>query len=183
MIYLYITKILLLMSGEERGDDKREKRRTVSKRLHAFPGGSVVKNLPANAGDTGLFPGLGRSHMMQNHQTHARQLLSLESRSHNYWSPCICSPCFSIRKATTVRSSRTATKNSFHLQQLEKKKSWKTQHNQKSTLKKLFAVVPVGKDGGLGEGVGIEGGRYGLGPIWGWVMDWIADGRVDGVLI
>ena len=28
-----------------------------------FPGGSVVKNLPANAGDTGLIPGPGRSHM------------------------------------------------------------------------------------------------------------------------
>ena len=26
-----------------------------------FPGGSVVKNLPANAGDTGLMPGLERS--------------------------------------------------------------------------------------------------------------------------
>ena len=26
-----------------------------------FPGGSVVKNLPANAGDTGLIPGSGRS--------------------------------------------------------------------------------------------------------------------------
>ena len=26
-----------------------------------FPGGSVVKNLPANAGDVGLIPGLGRS--------------------------------------------------------------------------------------------------------------------------
>ena len=25
-----------------------------------FPGGSVVKNLPANAGDLGLIPGLGR---------------------------------------------------------------------------------------------------------------------------
>ena len=25
-----------------------------------FPGGSVVKNLPANAGDAGLIPGLGR---------------------------------------------------------------------------------------------------------------------------
>ena len=28
-----------------------------------FPGGTVVKNLPANAGDTGSRPGLGRSHM------------------------------------------------------------------------------------------------------------------------
>ena len=26
-----------------------------------FPGGSVVKNPPVNAGDTGLIPGLGRS--------------------------------------------------------------------------------------------------------------------------
>ena len=26
-----------------------------------FPGGSVVRNLPANVGDVGLIPGLGRS--------------------------------------------------------------------------------------------------------------------------
>ena len=26
-----------------------------------FPGSSVVKNLPANSGDAGLIPGLGRS--------------------------------------------------------------------------------------------------------------------------
>ena len=28
-----------------------------------FPGGAVVENLPANAGDTGSSPGLGRSRM------------------------------------------------------------------------------------------------------------------------
>ena len=28
-----------------------------------FPSGAVVENLPANAGDTGSSPGLGRSHM------------------------------------------------------------------------------------------------------------------------
>ena len=28
-----------------------------------FPGGTVVKNPPANAGDVGLCPGPGRSHM------------------------------------------------------------------------------------------------------------------------
>ena len=39
------------------------------KRMHLkfiyqdFPGGTVVKNLPANAGDTGSSPGPGRSHM------------------------------------------------------------------------------------------------------------------------
>ena len=30
-----------------------------------FPGGAVVKNPSANAGDAGLSPGLGRSHMPQ----------------------------------------------------------------------------------------------------------------------
>ena len=30
-----------------------------------FPGGAVVKNLPANAGDMGSSPGPGRSHMLQ----------------------------------------------------------------------------------------------------------------------
>ena len=30
-----------------------------------FPGGTMVKNLPANAGDTGSSPGLGISHMLQ----------------------------------------------------------------------------------------------------------------------
>jgi len=29
--------------------------------MGGFPCGSVVKNLPANAGDVGLIPGLGRS--------------------------------------------------------------------------------------------------------------------------
>ena len=31
--------------------------------FQGFPGGTVVENLPANAGDTGSSPGLGRSHM------------------------------------------------------------------------------------------------------------------------
>ena len=30
-----------------------------------FPGGSMVKNLPANAGDLGLIPGLGRYNLPQ----------------------------------------------------------------------------------------------------------------------
>ena len=31
--------------------------------IKGFPGGSVVKNLPANAGDMGSVPGLGGSHV------------------------------------------------------------------------------------------------------------------------
>ena len=30
-----------------------------------FPGGAVVKNPPAKAGDTGSRPGLGRSHILR----------------------------------------------------------------------------------------------------------------------
>ena len=30
-----------------------------------FPGGPVIKKLPANSGDTGSIPGLGRSHIPQ----------------------------------------------------------------------------------------------------------------------
>ena len=33
--------------------------------LGDFPDGTVVKNLPASAGDMGSSPGLGRSHMPQ----------------------------------------------------------------------------------------------------------------------
>ena len=35
------------------------------KNLLGFPGGAVVESLPANAGDAGLSPGLGRSHMLR----------------------------------------------------------------------------------------------------------------------
>ena len=36
---------------------------TFKKNDQGFPGGAVVKNLPANAGDTGSIPGPGRSYM------------------------------------------------------------------------------------------------------------------------
>ena len=35
----------------------------LKKYFQDFPGGVVVKNLPANAGDTGSIPGSGGSHM------------------------------------------------------------------------------------------------------------------------
>ena len=40
-----------------------------------FPGGVVVENLPANAGDTGSSPGLGRSHMLWSNEARVPQLL------------------------------------------------------------------------------------------------------------
>ena len=41
----------------------------------------MVKNPPANAGDTGLILGLGRFHMTQNNSACVPQLLSLYSRA------------------------------------------------------------------------------------------------------
>ena len=59
-----------------------------------FPGGAVVKNPPANAGDTGSIPGPGRSHMPRSNWVLAPQLLSLRSRGRK---PQLLSP----RAATT----------------------------------------------------------------------------------
>ena len=54
--------------------------------VEGFPGGAVVNNLPANAGDMGSSPGLGRSHMPRSNEAREPQLLSLSARamSHNY---------------------------------------------------------------------------------------------------
>ena len=57
---------------------------TVSKTLMEakdIPGGSVVKNLPAVAGDTDLIPGPGRPSMSWSNEAHVPQLLSLCSRA------------------------------------------------------------------------------------------------------
>ena len=54
----------------------------ISKYSWGFPGGAVVKNLPANAGDTGSNPGPGTSHMPQSNKAHAPLILSLCSRAH-----------------------------------------------------------------------------------------------------
>ena len=53
-----------------------------------FPGGSVVKNPPTNAGDTSI-PALGRSNVLWSNRAHALQLLSLWSRA---WEPHLPSP-------------------------------------------------------------------------------------------
>ena len=78
--------------------------------IEGFPGGAVVENLPANAGDTGSSPGLGRSHMPQSNWAHEPQLLSLR----------VWSLCSATREAAIVRGPRTAMKSGPHLPQLEK---------------------------------------------------------------
>ena len=42
-----------------------------------FPGDTVDKNLPANAGDLGLIRAPGRFYMLRSNQAHVPQILSL----------------------------------------------------------------------------------------------------------
>ena len=84
-----------------------------------FPGGTVVENLPANAGDTGSSPGLGRSHMPQSDWAREPQLLSLH----------VWSLCSATREAAMMRSPRTAMKSGPRLQQLEKALAQKRRPN------------------------------------------------------
>ena len=53
----------------------------IKRKVRDFPGGTVVKNPPANAGDTGSIPGLGRFHMPQSNSARVPQLLNLCSRA------------------------------------------------------------------------------------------------------
>ena len=61
----------------------------------------MVKNLPANAEDTGTSPGPGRSHMPQSNETRAPQLLSLHSRARE---PQLLSPHATTTEARTPRA-------------------------------------------------------------------------------
>ena len=83
-----------------------------------FPGGAVVKNPPASAGDMGSSPGLGRSHMLRNNWARAPQLLSLHSRA--------CEPqLLSLRAAATE-----ARKPRARAPQQEKPPQWEV-HSEK----------------------------------------------------
>ena len=79
----------------------------------------MVENLPANAGDTGSSPGLGRSHMPQNSWAREPQLLSLR----------VWSLCSTTREVVIMRGPRTAMKSGPHLPQLEKAVSQKRRPN------------------------------------------------------
>ncbi|KAJ8787207.1 hypothetical protein J1605_005793 [Eschrichtius robustus] len=84
-----------------------------------FPGGAVVENLPANAGNTGSSPGLGRSHMPRSNWAREPQLLSLR----------VWSPCSATREAAIVRGPRTVMKSGPRSLQLEKALAQKRRSN------------------------------------------------------
>ena len=70
-------------------------------KLWDFPGSAVVKNLPANAGNTGSSPGLGRSHMPRNNKACEPQLLSLCPRARE---PQLLKP---VRLESVLRNKRS----------------------------------------------------------------------------
>ena len=66
---------------EQRGVEVKLRRKNEFKlKERASPGGSVVRNSPANAEDSGSIPDLGRSHTPRSNQVCAPQLLNLCSR-------------------------------------------------------------------------------------------------------
>ena len=73
--------------------------------MGAFPGGSVIKNSPANTGGMGSIPGPGRSHMQWSNQVYASQQLSLCSRARE--SQLLFS---ATREATVMRNLITTTR-------------------------------------------------------------------------
>ena len=91
----------------------------IQKESWGFPGGAVVENLPANAGDTGSSPGLGRSHMPRSNWARKLQLLSLR----------VWSLCSATREAAIVRGPRAVMKSGPRLPQLEKALAQKRRPN------------------------------------------------------
>ena len=81
--------------------------------------GAVVENLPANAGDTGSSPGLGRSHRPRSNWAREPQLLSLS----------VWSLCSATREGAIVRGLHAAMKSGPHLPQLEKALAQKRRPN------------------------------------------------------
>ena len=84
-----------------------------------FPGGAAVESLPANAGDAGSSPGLGRSHMPQSDWAREPQLLSLR----------VWSLCSATGEAAVVGGPRTAMKRGLRLPQLERALAQKRRPN------------------------------------------------------
>ena len=75
--------------------------------IRDFPGGPVVKNSPANEGDTGSIPDLGRCHMLRGNEACGPQLLS--PRTAMIEAHGLQIPRSATREATPMRSPRTTT--------------------------------------------------------------------------
>ena len=79
-----------------------------------LPGGSVVKNLPANAGDTGSIPGPGRCHMPRGNEVCVPQPLGLCSGARCNWrvAPLTATgekACFPQQRLSTTEKKKSSS--------------------------------------------------------------------------
>ena len=88
--------------------------------IEDFPGGPVVKNLPANAEDSSSVPGLGRSQVLRNNWICAPQLLSLCSKAHKQ-------QLLSLQSRAHALQQEKPPQREAHTQQLERAltKQWR----------------------------------------------------------
>ena len=95
----------------------------------------MVESLPANAGDMGSGPGLGRPHMPRSDWAREPQLLSLR----------VWSLCSATREAAMVRGPLTAMKSGPRLPQLEKALAQKRRPN--TAISKLIKKKKKSQNG------------------------------------
>ena len=102
----------------------------------------MVKNPTANAGDTGLIPALGRSHMPGSNTAHAPQLLK---------------PARSLtRETTAIRSQSATTQTPLTTTRESPGTATKTRHNQKCKINQ--SILKKKKRVKLSSGTGKAGG-------------------------
>ena len=105
-------------------------------KIRDFPGGTVNKNLPANAGDTCLISAPRRFHLSRGNQATAPQLLSLHSPA-----PAPQGPCSTAREAAPLRSLWTTVRSSPCSMRLEKARAEQRRSgaakNKVNNLKKM----------------------------------------------
>ena len=76
----------------------------ITGQLLGFPSGSVIKSLPANAGDTGSIAGAEGSHMPSSKYKSIRHTCwacAVEPGNHSYWSLQAQEPCCSAARGVT----------------------------------------------------------------------------------
>ena len=132
----------------------------------------MAKNLAANAGDTGLIPNLGRSHMLRSNQPHVLQLWAsaLEPRNCNCWAHCrTCwspwelSLCSATGAATAMSSPHTASREQLPLSTAREKPSQQWRPSTAKSKKKSHWLKKIR----------CQRGRF----PWG-LPPWLADGHI-----
>ena len=124
------SRVLSLFSCQpQRGVMRANQKSTIQ----GFPGGSVVRNLPANAGDSGSIPDLRRSCMLR-----GSWICALEPGNRNYWAhmPHLLKPTFpracALQQVKLLQweACSLQPESSTHSPQLEKSPSSRWMHKE-----------------------------------------------------